>query len=170
MYRLWWEAVYHTGSVSSEGSAKKRLVIKILEQRIAWRRFYPKNRFTSADVFVEGSGRNVRKPPVCGHNSSTGYIWCTKRSQGKTHEGIYRRTGGPDRQLHHRRECYGAPDGEKVWDIEEYGTHGSNKLDIVFCMRVCFFVRDIFFLIISLRTGQKKCLGQVFMTIFWGFY
>ena len=75
MYRLRGGAVYHTGSVSSEGSVKKRLVIKILEQRIARRWFYLKNSFTSADIFVEGAGRNVRKPPVCGHNSSMGYIW-----------------------------------------------------------------------------------------------
>ena len=68
MYRLRWGAVYHTGSVSSEGS------IKILEQRIARRWFYLKNSFTSADIFVERAGRNVRKPPVCGHNSSTGFI------------------------------------------------------------------------------------------------
>lgn len=74
MYRLRWKAVYHTGSVSSEGSVKKRLVIKILEQRIARRWFYLKNSFTSADVFVEGAGRGVRKPPVCGHNSSMGFI------------------------------------------------------------------------------------------------
>ena len=74
MYRLRWGAVYHTGSVSSEGSVKKRLVIKILEQRIARRWFYLKNSFTSADIFVEGAGRNVRKPPVRGHNSSMGYI------------------------------------------------------------------------------------------------
>ena len=74
MYRLRWGAVYHTGSVSREGSVKKRLVIKILEQRIARRWFYLKNSFTSADIFVEGAGRNVRKPPVCGHNSSTGFI------------------------------------------------------------------------------------------------
>lgn len=46
MYRLRWGAVYHTGSVSSEGSVKKRLVIKILEQRIARRWFYLKNSFT----------------------------------------------------------------------------------------------------------------------------
>lgn len=45
------------------------------EQRIARRRFYLKNGFTSADIFVEGAGRNVRKPPVRGHNSSMGYIW-----------------------------------------------------------------------------------------------
>ena len=44
------------------------------EQRIARRRFYLKNGFTSADIFVERAGRNVRKPPVCGHNSSTGFI------------------------------------------------------------------------------------------------
>ena len=79
MYRLRGGAVYHTGSVSSEGSVKKRLVIKILEQRIARRWFYLKNSFTSADIFVEGAGRNVtgkgvRKPPVRGHNSSMGFI------------------------------------------------------------------------------------------------
>lgn len=74
MYRLRGGAVYHTGSVSSEGSVKKRLVIKILEQRIARRWFYLKNSFTSADIFVERVGRNVRKPPVCGHNSSMGFI------------------------------------------------------------------------------------------------
>lgn len=85
------------------------------EQRIARRRFYLKNGFTSADIFVEGAGgdmeilnfggkvspgglyassevcpgkifvqsvgnadrgtgRGVRKPPVCGHNSSKGFI------------------------------------------------------------------------------------------------
>ena len=74
MYRLRGGAVYHTGSVSSEGSVKKRLVIKILEQRITRRWFYLKNSFTSADIFVEGAGRNVRKSPVCGHNSSMGFI------------------------------------------------------------------------------------------------
>ena len=65
------------------------------EQRIARRRFYLKNGFTSADIFVEGAGgdmeilnfggkvspedymrlQGVRKPPVRGHNSSMGYIW-----------------------------------------------------------------------------------------------
>lgn len=65
---------FYSQDNTREGSVKKRLVIKILEQRIARRWFYLKNSFTSADIFVEGAGRNVRKPPVCGHNSSTGFI------------------------------------------------------------------------------------------------
>ena len=92
-----------------------------------------------------------------------------RQSQGKTHEGIYRRTGGPDRQLHHRRECYGAPDGEKVWDIEEYGTHGSNKLGVVFCMRVCCFVRDILFPYYIIKNRTKKVSWTSFYDYFLGF-
>ena len=55
MYRLRWKAVYHTGSVSSEESVKKRLVIKILEQRIARRWFYLKNKLHLCGYFCGGS-------------------------------------------------------------------------------------------------------------------
>ena len=83
MYRLRWEAVYHTGAVSSEGSVKKRLVIKILEQRIARRRFYLKNGFTSADIFVEGAGGDMEILNFGGKVSPEDYMRLQKYALGR---------------------------------------------------------------------------------------
>lgn len=59
--------------------------------------------------------------------------WCIHCKNGAygglTHERLYRRAGSRGWELYYRNESNRATDGEEVWDIEIYGTYGSNNIE-----------------------------------------
>ena len=59
--------------------------------------------------------------------------WCIHCKNGAdgglTHERLYRGAGGGSWELYYRNKSDGATDSEEIWNIEIYGTYGSNNIE-----------------------------------------
>ena len=64
------------------------------------------------------------------HRMTAPDTYPVKNTQGRAHEGIYRRAGNSECQLHHRRERDGETDCEEVWNFKKYSAQGCRKMEI----------------------------------------